>query len=44
MKLDKIANTIIQEAEVEKEKIISSTHVQAKSIIENRKLNLKELI
>lgn len=41
MKLDKIANTIIQEAEVEKEKIISSAHVQAKGIIENKKSELE---
>lgn len=41
MKLDKIANTIIQEAETEKKIIISSANVQTKSIIENKKFELE---
>lgn len=41
MKLDKIASTILQEAEVEREKIISSANAQAKEIIENKKSELE---
>jgi len=41
MKLDKIANTIIQEAEVEKEKIISSANVEAKRLIDTKKSELE---
>lgn len=41
MKLDKIANTIIQEAEVEREKIISSAHERANEIIESKKSELE---